>query len=198
MTEERFEECMLRMCKGDKNALHEIYEAYLPYIYSVVFSILQNRENAEDVTSEFFIRLWTKCEHYQPGTGHKGYMATIARNMSIDFLRKHGREVLAFTYEDRDSEESLEQKAYSAGSSSVGTGQTADAGGGSVEEEVISDLTLREALDKLKPREKEVINLKIMGEFTFKEIAEILQIPMGTVTWIYREGIQKLRRCGYE
>ena len=42
------------------------------------------------------------------------------------------------------------------------------------------------------------INMKILGEMTFKEIAEVLNIPMGTVTWRYQNAIKKLRRCGYE
>ena len=54
-----------------------------------------------------------------------------------------------------------------------------------VEQEVIADLNLRQALELLKPNEREVVNLKIMGDMTFQEIADILKIPLGTVTWRY-------------
>jgi RNA polymerase sigma-70 factor (ECF subfamily) len=67
-----------------------------------------------------------------------------------------------------------------------------------VEQEVLSDLSLRQALDTLKPKEQEVVHLKIMGELTFQEIADILKIPLGTVTWRYQNAIKKLRRYGYE
>ncbi len=75
---------------------------------------------------------------------------------------------------------------------------TEDASDVSVEKEVIADMSLRQALDSLKPGEREVVHLKIMGEMTFQEIADILKIPLGTVTWRYQNAIRKLRRCGYE
>lgn len=193
MSEEKFAECMERMQNGDKSALKEVYEAYLPYLYSIIMSVLQNKENAEDVTSEFFIKLWKQAAHFKPGGGHKGYLATIARNMAIDFLRKNKREVLMGEMEE-NGEDTENRGNIVAMSQRVMEEENTH----SVETEVISDLSLKEALEKLKPREREIINLKIMGEFTFKEIAEILQLPMGTVTWNYQEGIKKLRRCGYE
>lgn len=55
MEEKQFDACMERMKSGDKGALHEIYETYLGYIYSIVFQTVSNREDAEDVTSEFFM-----------------------------------------------------------------------------------------------------------------------------------------------
>jgi len=53
-------------------------------------------------------------------------------------------------------------------------------------------------LELLKPKEREIIHLKILGELTFQEIADILKIPLGTVTWRYHNAIKKLRRHGYE
>ena len=67
-----------------------------------------------------------------------------------------------------------------------------------IEEEVISQMSLTEALSYLNEKEREVINLKIIADMTFKEIAELLQAPMGTITWRYQSAIKKLRRCGYE
>ncbi len=67
-----------------------------------------------------------------------------------------------------------------------------------VEQEVVSDLSIRQALETLKPSERQVVSLKVLGELTFKEIADVMGIPMGTVTWKYQNAIKKLRRCGYE
>lgn len=181
MTDSRFNECIARICKGDKSALREIYEEYLSYMYSIAFSVLGNRENAEDVTSECFIKLWQTADRYRPGNGHKGYLATIVRNMSIDLLRKQGREV----YEDPPDDDGPSKTPAELTSSGF-------------EDDVIEQLSLSEALDKLKPVQREVINLKIMGGHTFKEIAGILKRPMGTVTWQYNEAIKALRRYGYE
>ena len=82
MGEELFEKCMEDMVSGDKQGLRMIYEAYAGYVYMIVYGILGNKENAEDVTSEFFIRLWEKAGQYRPGNGHKGYLAAMARNMN--------------------------------------------------------------------------------------------------------------------
>lgn len=177
MEEKQFSACMERMKSGDKNALHEVYEAYIGYIYTIVLQTVSNREDAEDVTSEFFMKLWRLADTYREGNGHRAWMAAIARNMAVDLLRKTKREVLTEDFTDTVTENASEV---------------------SVEQEVIADMSLRQALGTLKPREREVVHLKIMGEMTFQEIADVLEIPLGTVTWRYQNAIQKLRRCGYE
>ena len=177
MDEKQFHACMKKIKAGDKSALHEIYEKYVGYIYSIVFQVVMNREDAEDITSEFFIKLWKLADTYRSGKGHKAWMATIARNMAIDLLRKNKREVLTEDFVDSISE---------------------NASPDDVEGEVLADMSLKEALDTLKPGEREIVNMKIMGELTFQEIADILKQPMGTVTWRYQNAIKKLRRCGYE
>ncbi len=189
MTEAQFEWCIERIKQGDKDGLKEIYENYIAFIYSVVYEKLQNKENAEDITGDFFLKLWEKASVYRPGGGHRGWMATIARNMAVDFLRKNGKEELTDIM--HDSEEDSESR--------VSVSNIYDKSGTStVEQEAIGNITLKDALSKLKSSEREILNLKIMGEFTFKEIADILHMPMGTVTWKYREAIKFLRRCGYE
>ena len=66
-----------------------------------------------------------------------------------------------------------------------------------VEEEVIGNMALQEALGSLKPQERQVVDMKVLGGLTFKEIAHLLSLPMGTVTWRYQNAVKKLRRCGY-
>ncbi len=189
MNEQQFENAVARMVQGDKTGLREIYEAYIGYIYRIVYDILQNKENAEDVTSDFFIRLWDKADQFKPGGGHKGYLATMARNMAIDFIRKYRKEELTALLHDIQAgpeEEKNTGKFY---------GEIAK---DEVEESVIQDISVKEMLKMLKPAERQIISLKVLGELTFKEIAEIMKIPMGTVTWKYQNAIKKLRRCGYE
>lgn len=190
MNERQFEEAVARIIRGDKTGLKEIYESYVGYIYRIVYEVLQNKENAEDVTSDFFIRLWDKAEQYRPGGGHKGYLATMARNMAIDYLRKHKREELTAMLQDIETGPEEEEKGKPGG-------LTKDTSV-SVEAEVIQEMTVQEALSKLKPGERQIVSLKVLGEMTFKEIAEHMKLPMGTVTWKYQNAMKKLRRCGYE
>lgn len=214
MTEQEFEQAVVRIRSGDKDGLKEIYLAYVKFIYAVIYEILQNKENTEDMTSEFFIKLWDVAERYEPGRGHRGYLATIARNMAIDFLRKRRREVLSAD---------LDLGGFGGGGSvsdtsggglgeSDGVGSAHSRAGGSnpgrmfqretsanpVENEVLGNIALKEALAFLKDGERQIINMKILGDMTFQEISDTLQMPIGTVTWKYRNAIGKLRRCGYE
>ncbi len=189
MTDVQFEECISRMAQGEKDGLRVIYEEYIGYIYAVVFDVLKNKENAEDISADFFIKLWSVAGSYKPGNGHRAWMVRIARNMSIDFLRKHRREELSDRMEDAG--EQTEGDSY--GKSIYGGEITSQ-----VEDEVISDMSLKEALAMLNEKEREVIHLKVIADMTFKDIAELLDTPMGTITWRYQSAIKKLRRCGYE
>ncbi len=190
MNEQQFENAVARMVQGDKTGLKEIYLNYAGYIYRIIYEVLQNKENAEDVTSEFFIRLWDKAEQFKPGNGHKGYLAVIARNMAVDFLRKHKKEELSALLQDLGQEGEEDNKGSII--------KLAEDKTNKVEEQVIGSMTISQALELLKPSERQIISLKVLGEMTFKEIAAAMEIPMGTVTWKYQNAIKKLRRCGYE
>ncbi len=205
MTEQEFEQAVWRIRNGDKDGLKEIYLVYVKFIYSVIYEILKNRENTEDVTSEFFIKLWDIAEGYRSGSGHKGYLATIARHMAIDWLRKHKREVLMAAPDLADGGGQDEGTGSILAADMQGTGSgipVADTGTNQVtkpvEDEVVGNVALEQALATLKDGERQIVNMKILGDMTFREISEVLQMPMGTVTWKYQNAIGKLRRCGYE
>ena len=106
--------------------------------------------------------------------------------MAIDFLRANKKEML---YDGSDDDE---QDGFETLLDTQSNGKDTTAN------EVISNISLQEMLARLKPAEREVIHLKIVGEMTFEEISKMLGQPMGTVTWRYREAIKKLRRCGFD
>ncbi len=174
MDERQFEKAVARMVQGDKTGLKEIYENYVGYIYRIIYEVLQNKENAEDVTSDFFIRLWEKAEQFKPGSGHRGYLAVMARNMAIDFIRKHRREELTALMQDLGA--GPEEEGRDAGIYQENT--CFPNGASKVEEEVLGNITVNQALAALKPAERQIVSLKILGELTFKEIAECMKIPM--------------------
>ena len=178
MNNREFDRCMRRMQKGDKTGLKEIYEAYISYIYAVIRAVVKNKENAEDLTAEFFIKLWNMADQYKAGSGHKTWMTVIARNMAIDFMRKAGREQL--------TEEVPEASAADAASETAG----------SMENDVVGRMNFRETVEKLPETERQIMTMKLAGQMTFKEISAVLGIPMGTVTWKYQNSLEKLRRVG--
>lgn len=168
MEEITFEACIRQIQKGEKEGLKQIYQAYVGLIYSVVYDMTGQREDAQDITMDVFIRLWERADTYRFGGKHKAWLITIARNMTIDFLRKHKRELPVEEVPEGEGED--------------------------MSLEVVGNLSFREAMEQLKPGEREVMDLKILGGFTFQEISKVLKKPMGTVTWLYRQGLNKLRR----
>lgn len=170
MTDREFEGYISSMARGDRGALKTIYNEYLKLIFSVIYDTIGQREEAEDITSEFFIKLYSIAGSYRPGSGHKRWLVTIAKNMAVDRIRKIDRECLT---------------------SDVPDGVQA----GDMEERLIKSITLKQAMETLKPDEREILDLKVLGEFTFKEISEMMNRPIGTVSWIYHQAISKLRRC---
>ena len=179
MDNRQFASCMERMRQGDKETLKEIYNAYSPYLYHLILGIVLSREDAEDITSECFLKLWQLAERYDPQRSHKAWISVVARNLALDYLRKKHREIPSGDSQELplDRPEFQDQGGY---------------------DEVLSDISLEEALLLLSPSEREVVHLKVSGDLTFREISKILRVPMGTVTWRYRQAIGKLRRCGYE
>lgn len=173
MNNQTFDACMRRIQKGDKTGLKEIYEAYIAYIYAIILGIVGSRENAEDLTAEFFIRLWNTADRYRSGGGHRTWLTTIARNMAIDFIRKSKREQLV---------DEINESAAVASES--------------VENDVVGQMTFKETVDKLPETDRQIVTMKIAGQMTFKEIARILEMPVGTVTWKYQNSMERLRRAG--
>ena len=172
-----FDDCMRRVVQGDKDALHTIYEAYVGSLFHFILGIVGSYQDAEDLTSELFLKLWKQADSYRPGSGHRQWLHTMARNLAIDHLRAHQREI-------PNDPEILAETMEEAGNEPSG--------------EVLGNLSVQQALEKLNPSEREVIHLKVISGLTFSQISEMLRIPMGTITWRYRQGINRLRRCGYE
>lgn len=185
MTAEEFQTAIDALASGDTASLQRIYEEYVKLIYSVVYDLVKRKEDAEDITSEFFVKLVRVAGSFRAGSPHKAWMVQIARNMSIDFLRKHNREQLLYKDEDSESSnandpmEELGAKEHQA----------------SVESQAILAEDMRNAMETLNTKEKEIVDLKLMGQLTFREISALTGQPMGTVTWLYNQAIKKLRRC---
>lgn len=171
MTDSDFTRYMSAIAKGDRESLRFIYDEYLRLVFAVVYDTIGQREETEDVTSEFFIKMYSVAASYRPGNGHKRWMVTIAKNMAVDRVRKLGREALV----DEIPESPNSRESH--------------------EDEIVNRMTMQQALKTLKPEEREVLDLKTVGGFTFREISEMTRRPMGTVTWLYGEAIKKLRRC---
>lgn len=182
MTNEEFQMAMKQLVTGDKEGLRIIYQSYMKLIYSVVFNTVHNKEDAEDITSEFFVKLVRVAGSYNFGSLHKTWLVTIAKNMSIDYIRKKSHEFAASGSSDDTCDESVFDNL-------------ADDSGATLEDSVALAADMKKAMKSLNDKEKEIVDMKLIGQLKFKEIADILGQPIGTVTWLYNQAIKKLRRC---
>ena len=87
------EEILEKLFSRDDLALEELQKKYGSRLLGLAGRFLRSREDAEDVTSDFFIRLWDIADTYRPGKGHRAWMITIAHNMAVDYLRRRKREI---------------------------------------------------------------------------------------------------------
>lgn len=175
MTDSLFESCIQQIRCGDKTGLRKIYDEYGKIIYSVMLTAVKNSHDAEDLTSDFFLKLWDKlADAYKSGGGHKRWLTVTAHNMAVDFLRRKNRVQLV----SDENEEGLPEPVSNDDTEST----------------VIGSMSVKEALEKLSDDEREIVNLKLFADLTFKDIAYTLDKPIGTVAWKYRSAVSKLRK----
>lgn len=187
MTDIEFQQAIMGVAAGDKNSLKLIYQDYVSMIYITAYDKLKNKENAEDITSEFFIKLIRVAPSFKQGSPHKAWLITIVRNMCIDFLRKTNREIAYSGYEDEEDDRTIEDKFEEL--------NFANRESNLVENKIVLAEDMKKAMTYLNDAEREIINMRLLGEIKFKDIAAQLNKSIGTVTWIYNQGIKKIRRC---
>lgn len=173
MTDARFDEAMGMIADGNKLGLKCIYEAYAKRIYQLIFGIVKNQQDAEDLTADLFMKLWETAQQYRSGSGHKRYITVMARNLAVDFLRKHNRSDFSTDVEDAASTLSDPQN---------------------VEKDVESSMSFAQALDTLNPKQRQIVDMHIGMQLTLSEISQSLNMPAGTVAWNYKAAIEKLKR----
>ncbi len=182
MTNEEFQYAIRLLLNGNKDGLRLIYEKYIKLIYAIIYNTVGQKEDAEDITSEFFIKLVRVAPSYIIGSPHKAWLTTIAKNMAIDHIRKRSHEVTVLTDDEVGSDTDIIEREINKKSSF------------SLEDGAVIKHDMAVAMATLSPKEREIINLKLTGDLKFKEIAEYLNSPIGTVTWQYNQAIKKIRR----
>lgn len=165
---------MKLILNNDKNGLREIYCCYGKMIYQIILTVVKSPQDAEDLTSDFFLRLWETAGNYRSGTGHKRYITVMARNMALDFMKKRRRET--FTLDDEENP------------------QPEQADSERIDDSVIGNMSFDNALKLLNDDEREIIDLHLGMELTFREIGKVLGRPLGTVSWKYRQAVSKLKK----
>ncbi|HEX6576096.1 MAG TPA: sigma-70 family RNA polymerase sigma factor [Gemmatimonadaceae bacterium] len=166
--------------KGSEAAYRELLARYERPVFSLIFRMVRDRETAEDLAQETFIKVLNNLDRYSPEFKFSSWLFKIANNLTIDHLRR--RRVDTISIEGAPDAVTAESKK--ATSISVASG----------DESPLEELESRElgtaierAIGKLRPEYRACIMLRHVEDKSYEEIAEIVKLPLGTVkTYIHR------------
>jgi RNA polymerase sigma-70 factor (ECF subfamily) len=171
------EELMVRVARGNADAFELIYERHADAAFSLAYRISGSRAAAEEVAQDAFLALWRNGARYEQSRGSvRNWILGIVHNRAIDALRR------AVRHESRRAgDEGLAERLMAPDRTDEEVGRRQEAG------------TIRTLLDDLPVDQRRVIELAYFAGFTHTEIAEMLEIPVGTVKGRMRLGLDKLR-----
>jgi RNA polymerase sigma-70 factor (ECF subfamily) len=166
-----------RLRARDASALGELYDRYGGVVYSIILRIARDTATSEDLTQEVFLRVWNRIPTFEMERGSLStWMLTIARHAAIDFLRSRGGKQARLSV----SLDGLERPIA----------------GGNAETELQSSTDakkVRAAMARLEPKHRQLLELAYFDGLSQTEMAEKLELPLGTVkTWV-RSALRQLR-----
>lgn len=167
MDDARLREQLDLLRQGDRNAFETIYHDIKTPVFTIILRITQDRELSEDLLQEFFVKLF-RAPPDPTVRKPRAYLFQTARNMALDGLRKRPRE------------DSLDECGHLPAD---GLDRREDA------------VDLDAAFCRLPLTERQIVVLHINGGLKFREIAEGLGQPIGTVLWRYQKALGALRSC---
>ncbi len=168
---------LARVRQGDREAFMTLVGWYQRKVFVMAYSILRNKEDALDVVQETFLRLYRKIDTFRPGNNFQGWLLQIAKNLSIDYYRKH-------TVKKREWEDSraIDDLPLSSGDHEA-TERSSDLRG-----------ILSRCVERLAERQKMVFIMRHYNGLQFNEISETLRISTGTAKSLHFKAVQNLRK----
>ncbi len=154
-------------------AFNYLYDHYSASLYSVILNIVPDKELANDVLQEVFLKIWRQIDTYDTTKGRLfTWMLNVARNASIDIVRSKN-------FQNSQQNRELTESVYEAGGST---------------ETDIDKIGLRKIVHKLKEDYKVLIELSYFQGYTQDEISKMLSIPLGTVKTRLRTALIQLKQ----
>jgi RNA polymerase sigma-70 factor (ECF subfamily) len=173
---------------GSIQALGVVYDRYSKPLYCYLLRLLGNKDEAEDLLQETFCRLVEKLDYYQTRGQFKAYIYRLAHNLAIDYVRR--RKFVEHPAFSENQTEKLEQLL--AGQASDVGNPFPDPAEEAQKQQTIERLVL--AVKQLPEDQKQVVAMKHYSGLSFKEIAEILGIPINTALGRMHYAIKNLRK----
>lgn len=157
-----------KLQNGNIEVFDDIYYMTKNIVYYSIFIILKDYQLSEDIMQDTYLKALSKIHTYKRKAHFKSWLVTIAKNLAINEFNRRKRELLI----------DISENEYILGSSSS-----------TVENEVL----ITQIFKILSDIEKEVVLLHVIGDLKHREIAKLLNKPLGTITWTYNKAIKKLK-----
>lgn len=169
------EELVSLIKKGNRIGISDLYDKYAPYLFTLIYRIVQKRELAEDLLQETFVKIWMNIETYNPDKSKLStWISNIARNLSIDALRSRDFKNQMKNLSDDGFVNMIDdESSFPLYTDHIGI------------EEILNKV--------LTDEHKKIINILYFKGYTQAEAAEFLNIPLGTLKTKLRSAIKILR-----
>lgn len=168
------EELLPLVLKKDDRAFKHVYDMYSKSLFAVISNLVRDREEAEDVLQESFVKIWKNIDTYNESKGRfYTWILNIARNTAIDKLRSKG-------FNNSQKNLSSDNFVHLLDDSNKMINR-------------IDTIGIQEFVKKLKPKCIQIIDLLFFKGYTQQEASEELEIPLGTVKTQNRNCINDLR-----
>lgn len=156
---------MDKIKEGDENAFEVLYINTKDKVFYLILSILKSYQLSEDVLQDTYIKVRLNIQKYK-SSNPLAWIMTIARNLALNVYNKHKKECQL---------NEINQKEFVT------------------EESFASFYNIELMVKNLSNIEKEIVILHALHNFKHKEIAKIVNKPLGTVLWIYSKAMKKLK-----
>lgn len=172
------DELLLRVAGGDQQAFEDLYTVVSGPVFGLVKRVVRDPAQSEEVAQEVLLELWRSASRFDPRRGSAlAWVLTLAHRRAVDRVRSARAAV------DREQREALRAAAPAFDH---------------VAEEVEAGLErewVRRCLDRLTALQRQSVTLAYYDGYTYREVAERLSLPLGTVKTRMRDGLTRLRDC---
>jgi RNA polymerase sigma-70 factor (ECF subfamily) len=160
---------LLKIKKGNREAMQDLYAQTRRGLYAFILPYLHDNQLTEDVMQDTYLKVMDNIQSFQANAQGMNWILTIARNTALNLIKIRGRETQVEREVLEETFPSTED-VYDLGSPII---------------------TLAKKI--LSKDEQTILFLYAISEYKHREIALILDIPIGTVTWKYNEAIKKMK-----
>lgn len=164
--------------RGDNRAFEALYDEVANSVFGIIRRVLRDPAQSEEVTQEVLLEIWRTSTRFDPARGSaSSWILTVAHRRAIDRVRS----AQASSDRDQRSAQSEQTRDYDVVAEQVET---------RLEQEQV-----RRCLGTLTELQSESVRLAYYGGYTYREVAELLDVPLGTVKTRLRDGLIRLRDC---